>query len=212
MKSRWYRVRVTFIKTKRQLHYPAGTIKAESILKVRKINVHTGGYVVLDGPYAGCHIYQEDTDIVPEVVWMHQELLQLREERAELMRQNARLQKALDEEIETKKVELPWYVADAIEDFRVEGKDVDYIIQQLTVSLPFGTSQRLRVLREFAIDNGLMLVRALVNGYKVDAKSTPEDRLNDILIRSVGEDRADDLLKKIKPLIKAVGEQYAESR
>lgn len=96
---------------------------------------------------------------------------ELEKERFMLLQQ---IERAVDEQ----KVELPREVAEAIEDFRKDGNDVDYIIRNLTKSVgPIGTpSRRLQTLKDFASENrGYDLIMALINGYTIEP--TPSEKL-----------------------------------
>lgn len=73
-----------------------------------------------------------------------------------------------EEEEESAKVSLPQEVAGAIQSFRDEGKDVDYIVRAM-VAKSWGTpTKRLQILLDYAANNGFKLISALVNGYTVE--------------------------------------------
>lgn len=96
----------------------------------------------------------------------------------DLQNEKLRLQQEVDDAMDVQKVELPREVAEAIEDFRRDGRDVDYIIRSLTRSAgPIGIpSRRLQTLQDFADENrGYDLVMALINGYTIE--QTPAEKL-----------------------------------
>ncbi|MEC0239459.1 hypothetical protein P4H66_06265 [Paenibacillus dokdonensis] len=78
------------------------------------------------------------------------------------------------------KVELPQDVAEALQSYRDEGHDVDYIIRALS-SFSHGTPlPRLQVIKAFAANNrGFDLINALVNGYTVEP--TPRDKVKQLI-------------------------------
>ncbi|PAD73944.1 hypothetical protein [Paenibacillus campinasensis] len=98
------------------------------------------------------------------------ELVELKEERTTLLQ---KIERAVDED--AKKVELPREVAEAIEDFRKDGHDVDYIMRNLVKASPDRT-RRLQILQDFSLSRGSELIMALINGYTVE--QTPGKRLH----------------------------------
>jgi hypothetical protein len=85
---------------------------------------------------------------------------------------------------ESKKVELPKEVADVIDDFKKDGRDVDYIARYLTCySCENSLTKRIRILREYAQENGFSLLAALANGYTVEEEPTVEEKIKDRVIQ-----------------------------
>ncbi|MFC3768320.1 hypothetical protein [Paenibacillus sp. GCM10012303] len=68
---------------------------------------------------------------------------------------------------------VPRNVATALQSYRDDGHDVDYVIKNL-IDVPFRPRERLKVLADFGRGNGYMLVCALVNGFVAES---PDDRL-----------------------------------
>ncbi|TYA10959.1 hypothetical protein FRY98_24650 [Paenibacillus faecis] len=70
-------------------------------------------------------------------------------------------------------VELPREVAEALKDFKEDGRDIDEIIHRMLDVHTFG-SDRLTVIRSYASENGWNFISALVNGYTIE--QTPAER------------------------------------
>lgn len=88
---------------------------------------------------------------------------------------------------EPEKVPLPKEVAEALDSFKAEGRDIDYIIEWLVYENKYDMtiSQRIISLKEYARNNGRNLISALVNGYTVE--KTKEERLREGLDSVVRE-------------------------
>ncbi|MGN7359974.1 hypothetical protein ACTHPF_26715 [Paenibacillus sp. SAF-054] len=98
----------------------------------------------------------------------------------DLQNEKLRLQQEVDRARDVQKVELPRDVADALQSYRDEGHDVDYIIRMLSTFSHGTPLPRLQVLKAFASNNrGFDLINALVNGYTVEP--TPRDKVKRLI-------------------------------
>src|SRR5690554_1342945 len=81
-------------------------------------------------------------------------------------------------EMESRKVVLPEEVALAIDSFLSNGSDCDYIIQQISAHLlGKGSTNRIRILKDYAESNGYDLISALVNSYTIEEpEPTPKEK------------------------------------
>jgi len=168
--------------TARDVKFISGyTIPMETILPVKD----EGEYMVFvtSGPYEGLRINKNDICPFP----LYQELLQRREEVAELMREREQLRRELAEVREAKKVMLPREVAEAVENLRnCDFSDYGIIIESHVISSimkwPLGIAKSLKTIRKFTYQNtgedavgdsgADLLLKALVNGYTIEEPQT----------------------------------------
>lgn len=93
-----------------------------------------------------------------------------------------RLEGEVDAAREVKKVVLPREVAEALDNFRHDGRDNDYIVEWLAHKFDqVEPTDRLATLKRYAKVYGGNLVQALVNGYTVEEPADEESTIEDIL-------------------------------
>ncbi len=117
-------------------------------------------------------------------------------------------------EVELKKVELPEAIAEAIDSFKTDGKDVDEIVYWLT-RISKGTALRdtTLLLRRYAETHGLNLIKALINDYTVAEEPTTEDKIRQ-RVEEIMKDTGpwDDPAEVAAEVTQAVREILAEDR
>jgi hypothetical protein len=107
-------------------------------------------------------ILKQQRDKVIEDLAKHaQTIVDLQNEKLMLLQQ---IERTIDEQ----KVDLPREVAEAIESIKADGNDIDYIIESLLAVYPSRGTNRLEIIRSFALKNGYNFISALVNGYTVE--------------------------------------------
>ncbi|MNW38928.1 hypothetical protein D3C74_160080 [compost metagenome] len=142
-------------------------------------------YQITDGSYSGLILpYESVQEVTGERTFTQNEvndILQQRDKMIDELAKHAQTIVDMQNELNAarRKVELPKEVAEAIESYRHEGHDNDYIIKCLTRNTRDTAFKRLGTLFSYCDQNGHLLISALVNGYTVE--QTPEERLQEKL-------------------------------
>ncbi|WP_055108928.1 hypothetical protein [Paenibacillus ihumii] len=154
--------------------------------------------------YAGKFVYLPSIEEIPENeftnLWRNSQLIaQQRDKAINDLAKHAQTLVDIQNELNAmrEKVMLPRDVAEAIESFRDEGHDNDYIMRYLARDLSNGgtPSNRLVTLKNYSRENGGQLIQALANGYTVE--QSPEERLHAEVKELLGDWRGSTIDEKL---------------
>lgn len=148
-----------YVMTAQGIDYTDLTIPEEAILPVEEVGETF--WKVVSGPYEGKWVHKKNACPLP----MFQELLQRREEVAQLMQERDELRAQLEQ----RKPALPREVAEAIEKVKASGHDIDFLAWTIAQDPEPHDSPSLKLLKKKANEDSFLdLVDALRYGYTVE--------------------------------------------